>query len=134
MKRALAAAALAAPLALVPGIAAATGGTTTPTNSVSINAYADYGLIGTNLDVGLQVKCTGGLGVVTVTVNQPYPETPNPLGAQAFGTQDVVCDGRSRAVAVTVVCDLCDAGKAKATAAVMNTSAKAARTITIIAH
>ena len=116
MKRALAIAALAAPLALAPSIAFATGGTGTNPSSVSINQYADFNFAGTQLDVGLQVRCTGGTGVVNVSVDQPYPESPDPLGAHGTGVMDVVCDGKTRPVGVTVVGVIYDAGQAKATA------------------
>jgi hypothetical protein len=110
----------AAALALAPvGIANATGGTTG--NSVSINQYADYDFVGTNIDVGLQVSCTGGSGTVDVTVSQAPPETPYPV-ASGTGPQLVVCDGRSRSVAVTVVGFGFDAGKAKATATLVTLS------------
>ena len=105
----------AAALALVPaGIASATTSTTTG-NAVSIGQDADYDFVGTNLDVALQVRCSGGSGTVEVNVEQAPPETPYPV---AFGTgpQMVVCDGRTRAVAVTIVGVGFDAGRAKATA------------------
>jgi hypothetical protein len=114
VKRAMAVAALAAPLVLAPGIAFATG--STGGSSVSINESADFNFAGTQLDVGLQVKCTGGTGVVNVSVDQPYPESPDPLGAHGTGVMDVVCDGRTRPVGVTVIGVIYDAGQAKATA------------------
>lgn len=107
---AAAAAAVAAGVALVPSVAGAAG------NSVSINQYADFNFAGTQLDVGLQVSCTGGTGLVTVSVDQPYPESPDPLGAHGTGVMDVVCDGKTHNVGVTVVGVIYDAGKAKATA------------------
>jgi hypothetical protein len=133
MKRVLAAAALAAPLALVPGVASATG-TTGTTNSVSIYQYADFGLAGSNLDVDLQVACKGETGTVNLTVDQYYPETPDPLGAHGFGAQDVVCDGKSRLVSATIVGDIFDGGKAKATATLLPSGATTTRWITITAH
>ena len=63
----------------------------------------------------MQVSCTGGSGPVDVTVNQYPPETPYPVAAGS-GPQLVVCDGRSRSVAVTVVGFGFDAGQARATA------------------
>jgi hypothetical protein len=101
--------AVALPLGLLQGVAKATG------SSVSINQYADYDFAGTNLDVGLQVACTGGSGAVDVTVTQSQPETPYPVAAGS-GPQIVTCDGRSRSVAVTIVGFGFDAGKATATA------------------
>jgi hypothetical protein len=115
MKRALAAAAMAAPLALVPGVALA-GGSTGGSSSASIHQYADYNFAGTQLDVGLDISCKGGTAVVDVTVEQYFPETPDPLGAYGTGVQNVVCDGKTRYVGVTVVGVVYDAGKAKATA------------------
>ena len=106
--------AVALPLGLLQGIAKATGSSGTG-SSVSINQYADYDFVGTNLDVGLQVACTGGSGAVDVTVTQSQPETPYPVAAGS-GPQIVTCDGRSRSVAVTVVGFGFDAGKAVATA------------------
>jgi hypothetical protein len=108
-----AAAAFAATLAVVPGVALATGG---GSSAVAINQYADFNFNGTQLDVGLQVACTGGTGVVNVSVDQPYPESPDPLGAHGTGVMDVVCDGKTHNVGVTVIGVIYDAGKAKATA------------------
>jgi hypothetical protein len=121
MKRALAAAAMAAPLALVPGVALA-GGSTGGSSSASIHQYADFNFAGTQLDVGLDISCKGGTGVVNVSVDQPYPETPDPLGAHGTGVQDVVCDGKTRYVGVTVVGVIYDAGQAKAHATLMTSS------------
>jgi hypothetical protein len=129
MKRFLAAAALAAPLALAPGIALATGGTG---SSVSINQYADFNFAGTQLDVGLQVSCTGGTGVVNVSVDQPYPESPDPLGAHGTGVMDVVCDGKTHPVGVTVIGVIYDAGHAKATATLTAPSGTATTTRNIV--
>jgi hypothetical protein len=110
-----AAAAVAATAAvLVPQAADATGGT--GGSQVSINQYADFNFNGGQLDVGLQVSCTGVTGVVNVSVDQAYPETPDPLGAHGMGAMDVVCDGKTHNVGVTVVGVIYDAGKAKATA------------------
>ena len=119
MKRVLLAAAVTVPLALAPAVAFAgerTTSTTSSDNSVSINQYADFNFAGSQLDVGLQVRCTGGTGVVNVSVDQPYPESPDPLGAHGTGVMDVVCDGKTHNVGVTVVGVIYDAGKAKAKA------------------
>jgi hypothetical protein len=107
---AAAAAAVAAPAALIPSVAGATG------SSVSINQYADFNFAGTQLDVGVNVSCTGGTGTVNVSVNQAYPETWAPTGALGTGVQNVVCDGRTRYVTVTIVGAPYDGGKATATA------------------
>jgi hypothetical protein len=135
VKRILAAAALAAPLALVPGIAQATGGTTS-TNSIYIYPSADYGLNGATLDLDLQVKCktSTGNGVINLTAEQYYPETPDPLGAYGIGATLVVCDGKSRPVAGSVEGAVFDNGKAKATASLVGSSTTTTKWITIIAH
>src|SRR3954453_4503659 len=103
-------------LALAPaGIANATG--TTTGNSVTISPYADYDFTGTQVHIGLQARCTAAAksGTLAVTVSQDYPETPYPEAA-GTGPQNVVCDGVSRPVALTIVGGVFDAGKAKATA------------------
>ena len=115
---AAAAAAVAAPLALMPSIAGATG-SSGGGSSVSINQYADFNFAGSQLDLGLQVSCTGGTGLVDVTVDQAYPETPLPTGAHGTGVQNVVCDGKTRYVTVTIVGVLYDGGKATATATLL---------------
>jgi hypothetical protein len=113
--------AVALPLGLLQGIAKAkgtSGSTSGSTGQVSINQYADYDAVGTFLDVGLQVACTDPLGTagnVQVHVSQSVPETPYPA-AQGDGTQEVVCDGRSRYVTVSVFGGVFDGGKATATA------------------
>ena len=89
--------AVALPLGLTT--AKATGGTTT-TNSVTIDSKADFEFIGTQLDVGLRVRCYGGSGVVDVSVEQYPPETP--VGAMGTGAAPVVCDGKTRHVGVTI--------------------------------
>ena len=107
--------AVALPLGVVfaGGNAGATG--STGTTSVSIRQYADFNLAGVELDVGLNVRCTGGLGTATVTVKQDRPET----GAPTMGTgmnPDVVCDGQTHSVGVTIVGAFYDPGKAYAVA------------------
>ena len=57
---AAAAVAAAASAVAIPSVAGATGSTTG--SQVSINQYADFNFSGTQLDVGLQVSCTGGAG------------------------------------------------------------------------
>jgi hypothetical protein len=115
----LGAVAIALPVGL--SSAGATGGHP-PANYVTISAYAQYDLVGLQIHVGLTVKCqpTGDneLGVVDVFVTQQYPETPNPLGATGAGFNSVVCDGRSRSVAVSVDPGVFDAGRAYAEATV----------------
>lgn len=132
---AVASAAVVAGMVLVPSVAGATGGTTPPANSITIGQYADYGLNGTNLDVDLEVRCTGGSGFVQLEVQQYYPETPNTAGAYGISTPTpVVCDGTSRYVNATIVGSVFDGGKAKAKAFLVNGKASTQRWITIIAH
>jgi hypothetical protein len=128
--------AVALPLGLLQGFAKAAG-TSGTTGRVSINQYADYDNVGTFLDVGLQVACTDPLGGgnVQVHVSQYMPETPYPA-AEGDGTQQVVCDGRSRYVTVSVFGGVFDGGKAIATARLITLSsvkpvAKATRQISI---
>lgn len=112
--------AAALPLGLLHGAAKATGGTT-PTTAVSIRQYADFNLSGVQLDVGLNVRCTGGSGTATVHVTQTPPASGHPV--TGFGTNpDVVCDGRTHSVGVTVIGTVYDAGKAYATADVTSDS------------
>jgi hypothetical protein len=106
--------AVALPLGVLQGVAKATGGSGTG-SSVSINYYADYEFVGGILDVGLHVTCSGVSGVLDVTVTQEYPETPYVMAAGS-GPQDVVCDGHSHSVAVTIGGGIFDAGKATAKA------------------
>lgn len=117
--------------AVFAGNAGAAGSTTT--NSVSIRQYADFNLEGVQLDVGLNVRCTGGTGTATVHVTQALPESGHPV--TGFGTNpNVVCDGQTHSVGVTVIGTVYDAGKAYATAEVDTLNggtAEAARYITI---
>jgi hypothetical protein len=106
-----------------------------PANSVSIKDKAQYHTLGTYIEVGLTVRCSGGgLRTVEVFVKQSYPETPYPQGATGIGAQNVVCDGVARPVAVTVPPGFFDAGKAHATATLdpLGPTATAKRWITIV--
>jgi hypothetical protein len=104
--------AVALSLGPLNGVANATGSGT----SVSISQTADFNAFGTQLDVNLLVRCTGGMGLAEVTVNQATPETGVPdttgTGFNAF----VVCDGNTHSVGVTVVGVVYDPGKAYAIA------------------
>lgn len=127
--------AVALPLGLLQGVAGATGGSGT-SNSVSIRQYADFNLAGVELDVGLNVRCTDldGFGTATVRVTQTPPETGIPTTGTG-ANPDVVCDGRTHSVGVTVVGPLYDAGKAYAVADVTTGTggtAHAERQITIL--
>ena len=109
--------ALAVALPLCLTTAKATGGSS---GSVSIVSPAQYNFEGTYITVQLYVSCQPagavGTGVVFLTVDQEYPETPVLTGAHGTFFADVVCDGRSRAVGVTVPVGPYDAGKAFAAA------------------
>jgi hypothetical protein len=123
--------AVALPLGLLQGVAKGAGGTTT-TTAVSIKQYADFNLAGVQLDVGLNVRCTGGEGTATVFVTQKPPESGHPV--TGFGTNpNVVCDGQTHSVGVTVIGTVYDAGKAYAMAEVDSPggTANAARSIII---
>jgi hypothetical protein len=109
----LGAIAVALPVGLTTAKAAGTSGTT-ETTSVTIDSTADFEFAGTQLDVGLRVRCYGGSGFVDVTVDQYPPETP--VGASGTGAAPVVCDGKTRPVGVTIEGALYDEGRAKATA------------------
>ena len=121
----LGAAAVAAAAAVAFPSAAGATGSTGGGNSVSINQYADFNFAGTQLDLGLNVSCTGGNGIVNVTVDQAYPETPFITGAHGSGVQNVVCDGKTRYVTVTILGAPYDGGKATAKATVMAPSGSA---------
>jgi hypothetical protein len=125
-------------VALPFGLSSA-GATGSP-NSVTINEKAQYDLIGAQIHVGLTVRCQPSngneLGFVDVFVTQAYPETPNPGGAVGLGGNSVVCDGRSRSVAVSVDPGFFDAGRAFAEATVRSPAnvevATSSRWITIV--
>jgi hypothetical protein len=123
-------------IALPFGLSAAHAtGSTGSSSQVSIQQYADYDAAGFVLDVGLYVRCSGGVnGLVTVNVSQSPPQTPYPVGFGS-GPQPVVCDGNTHAVGVTVGGEGFDAGIAKATATLtvpMKPGATASRYITIV--
>jgi hypothetical protein len=122
--------AVALPLGLLQGVAKAVPGT-----SVSIAPTADFNTFGSQLDVQLFVRCTGGSGVANVTVTQTTPET-GAVAAMGTGFATVVCDGQTHSAGVTVTGGVFDPGKAKAVAEVTAPSgkAKAVQTITIFVH
>ncbi len=124
--------AVALPFGLATANATDTSGTPN-TNSVTINSRADFEFAGTQLDVGLNVRCYGGYGTVDVTVEQFPPETYAPV-AGGTGAQPVVCDGKTRSVGVTIEGALYDEGKAKATAILLAPSGttKAVKWINIV--
>ena len=103
--------AVALPVGLLSGVAKATGGSGT---SVSISQTADFNAFGTQLDVNLFVRCSGGTGLANVTVNQPHPETGFPATTGDGFNPDVVCDGRTHSVGVTLLGAVYDPGRAYA--------------------
>jgi hypothetical protein len=108
----LGAVAVALPLGLTTARAT---GTTGSTNAVSINYYADYDVDGTNIDVGLNVRCKGA-STVEVVIKQWPPETASPVVLSSGMQPLLVCNGQTHATGVTVICAGCDVGNAKATA------------------
>lgn len=135
MKRVLLGALMILTLMLAFAPTGAAAGSGTSTNQVTIRSQADYDFVGTTIDVGLDVRCSGGSGSVIVQLDQYPPETPYPVGTGS-GPQVVTCDGRTRSVAVTVGGFGFDAGKARATATLTTPSLKtvtAVRWITIVA-
>jgi len=95
--------------------------TDTPTNSVAIQRHAQYDNFGNIIHVGLDVRCKTGTvpadpGQVQVSVSQEPPETPYPMTAGS-GLNNVVCDGSTHSVGVTIFgAPGFDAGRAQATA------------------
>jgi hypothetical protein len=122
-------------VALPLGLTTAKASGSTSTSSVTIHEQADYDAAGLVLDVGLNVRCYGGVnGLVDVMVEQYPPETPYPV-AFGSGPQSVVCDGKSHTVGVTIVGEGFDAGRAQATATLivpMKPTVTAKRWITIV--
>ena len=106
--------AVALSVGVLPGVAEASGGGGSQ-NQVTIQPQASYILTDSAINVGLNVKCQGGSGNVTVDLTQSPPATPSPI-AHGDGTQIVVCDGQTHTVAVTVSGFGFDAGTASATA------------------
>jgi hypothetical protein len=111
----LGSAAMLLPFGVLPGVANASG--SDATTSVSIKSTADYDVTGTNIDIGLNVRCSGGTGTVNVYLEQYYPESPA-VGA-GDGPNIVACDGRTQAAGATVIGGLFDPGRALATATVI---------------
>jgi hypothetical protein len=102
--------------ALPFGISAA-GASGTTSTEVSIQSPADYDVTGTNIDVRVNVRCSGGTGTLDVLLEQYYPESPA-VGVGS-GPNIVACDGKTHAAGVTVVGALFDPGRALATATVV---------------
>ena len=104
-------------LALPFGLSRASATGTSPTTAITIQPFAQYDDAGFVLHVGLYVRCTGGLGLVQVSVDQYPPQSPTP--AHGLGSDDVVCDGKTHEAAVTIGGIKFDAGKAIAEATVI---------------
>jgi hypothetical protein len=115
----LGAIAVALPFALLSGVASATGGGST--NQVSINQNAQYDTLGGIIHVGLRVRCApqSTPGLVEVHVKQSPPQVFVEANGDGFNPE-VVCDGATHSVGVTVFVDGAggpfDAGTALATA------------------
>ena len=109
----------AASAVIVPSVAGATGGSTTPTTEIYINDKVDYDTFGTQLDVGGKAKCKSSVGEATITasVSQAPPETATPVSLST-GLSTIVCDGQWHSFALTAIGAGYDAGKAKATVTV----------------
>jgi hypothetical protein len=107
--------AVALPLGFARAGANTTSGTTT---SVTIEPNAQFDDDGFILHVGLSVRCAPSPlpGLVQLQVDQYPPESPTEV--HGLGSNDVVCDGRSHTVGVTVGGIKFDAGKAFVTATV----------------
>ena len=110
--------AVALPLGVISASNAGAAGSSGTGNSVSINGYADFDTSGTNIDVGLNVSCTGE-SVINVTLKQTYPETGSPITVGSGPQPLVACDGRTHSVGVTVFGLGFDTGRAYATAEVL---------------
>ena len=92
-------------------------GSTGSGSSVSINDKADYDFVGTQIDVGLQIRCTDstGFGTVNVTVEQAH-RRPIPMAVRCPVPRPSCVTGATRSVGVTIIGAGFDAGTAKATA------------------
>jgi hypothetical protein len=114
--------------ALVPGSA----GAGPIASEVTIDGTALWSFPGA-INVGVRVRCLGGVGAVEVTVNQPFPESTT--NATGTGGADVVCDGQAHTAAVLVIGDVgLDVGRAFAQAVLVAPSGPAtdARVIRIV--
>ena len=96
----------------------AVGASGTTSTEVSIQSPADYDVTGTNIDVRVNVRCSGGTGTLVVELKQYPPETPYPVG-EGSGPNIVACDGRTHAGGATVIGAVFDPGRALATATVI---------------
>lgn len=126
---AVAAAAIAVPLAVAPSMSGATGGS--PSTEISINDKADYDFQGTTLDLSGKAKCTGtgGQGMVSASVSQAPPETPFPI-TLSTGDNLIVCDGQWHSFGLTILGAGYDVGRAKATVTVVPVAGSPMKTVT----
>jgi hypothetical protein len=127
----------ALPLALLPvDVASANnGGGGGSGAAITIQKTAQYLNAGSQVIVGLDIRCMGGSGSVGVNLSQAPPETPYPVTGGG-GTNTVVCDGKTHSVGVSFTGFGYDVGKAYAQAGVMvglNAAASTSRTIKIVA-
>jgi hypothetical protein len=125
--------AIALPIGL--GTVGASGSSGGSSASISIQSKAQYDDAGLTLHVGTWVRCSGGLGLVQVEVDQGPPETTTPT--HGVGGEDVVCNGSLQEVPVDIVGVRFGGGPAKAKATVIPPSGKSAsttKTITITAQ
>ena len=123
--------AIALPIGL--GTVGASGSSGGSSATISIQPKAQYDDAGLTLHVGTWVRCSGGLGLVQVEVDQGPPETTT----HGIGSEDVVCNGSLQEVPVDVVGFRFGGGPAKAKATVFPPSGKSAsttKTITITAQ
>jgi hypothetical protein len=106
--------AVALPVGILSGIAKAAP---SPDGSeIIINQNAQYDAVGGIIHVGLRVRCPAGLpGTLEVFVEQDPPETSMHADGTSLAKQ-VVCDGQSHTVGVTVGGINFDAGRAHAIA------------------
>jgi hypothetical protein len=130
----LGALALAVPFGLTAAHATGGGGSGSQ-NSISIDPYADYDFEGSQVDLKLYVKCTGG-SAVDVELKQSQPETGSPVVVGIGSNPLVVCDGQTHSVGVTVTGVGYDTGWATAKATLLgvpagNTKATATRQVYI---
>jgi hypothetical protein len=106
-------------------------------SKISIESQARLdGMFGYGVDVFVRVVCESGTGqgVVTVTLQQAYPEAPADITSS--GSRNVPCDGQTHETSIFVTAagvNQFDVGKAFATAVLSASSGNAsdARYITI---
>jgi hypothetical protein len=117
MKKKLAAAVAVALAVGLSTAATAQAASAAGSTQVAIEPVAQYDVYGSIIHVELKARCVGGslLKNVHVEVTQSPPETPWPM-AMGMGDADVVCDGRTHEVAVTIFGEGFDAGAAFAEA------------------